>query len=183
MAVHSKSFLASKWHQIEEEWATELVGLRMKVRGSFWNGWTEEEKKTFYGGIIIKEYNHDKRRWLIQFDNDDEDQYMRYDAVLRFADNNAETFHDFKLPAIPIPPPQDEVIHNQELFVIDKLNWTEIIQDTNNPEVNDMEPSVDITEEGINSMKDSSNGTIRFMGVMRWCLPRFDDGETDLFTW
>ena len=58
--------------------------------------------------------------------DDDEDQYMRYDAVLRFADNNAETFHDFKLPAIPIPPPQDEVIHNQELFVIDELNWTEI---------------------------------------------------------
>ena len=28
-----------------------------------------------------------------------------------------------------------------------------------------------------------ANGTIRFMGVMRWCLPRFDDGETDLFTW
>ena len=120
---------------------------------------------------------------MIEFDNDDEDQYIRYDAVLRFADKNAGTFHDFKLPAIPIPPPEDEVIHDNERFVIYKLNWTEIIQDTNNPEVNDMEPSVDITEEGINSMKDSSNGTIRFMGVMRWCLPRFDDGETDLFTW
>ena len=42
---------------------------------------------------------------------------------------------------------------------------------------------VDITEEEINSMKDS-NGTIQFiMDVMRWCLPRFDNGETDLFTW
>ena len=35
MAVPSKSFLASKWYQIDKEWATELVGLRMKVRGSF----------------------------------------------------------------------------------------------------------------------------------------------------
>ena len=77
---------------------------------------------------------------MIEFDNDDDDQYMRYDAVLRFADEGACTFHYYKLPAIPIPPPQDEVIHNQELFVIDKLNWTEIIQGTNNPEVPDMEP-------------------------------------------
>ena len=158
----------NKWNLIDEEWATELVGLRMKVLGSFWNGVSDQEKRTFYGGIIT-EYNHDKKRWLIQFDNDDDDQYMRYDAVLRFADEGADTFHDYKLPAIPIPPPEDEVIHDNELFVIDKLNWTEIIQGTNNPEVADMEPipytgereefDVDITEEEINSMKDS-NGTI-----------------------
>ena len=41
---------AAKWNLIDEEWATELVGLRMKVLGSFWNGCTAEEKKTFYGG-------------------------------------------------------------------------------------------------------------------------------------
>ena len=81
----------------------------------------------------------------------------------------------------------------KDLSSIYKLNWTEIFQDTNNPEVPDMAPipftgereefDVDITEEEINSMKDS-NGTIRFiMDVMRWCLPRFDNGETDLFTW
>ena len=38
-----------------------------------------------------------------------------------------------------------------------------------------------ISEEEINSMKDS-NDTIWFMDVMRWYLPRFDDGKTDLFT-
>jgi len=184
--------MATKWNVIDKEWASELVGLRMKVLGSFWNGLSAQERRTFYGGII-KEYNHDKRRWLIQFDNGDEDQYMRYDAVLRFADEGADTFHDYKLPAIPIPPPDDEVMHDNEIFVIDKLNWTEIIPGTDNPpEVPDMEPipytgereefDVRISEEEINSMKDS-NGTIRFMNVMRWCLPRFDDGETDLFTW
>ena len=47
---------------------------------------------------------------------------------------------------------------------------------------------MDITTEAeINSMKDS-NGTIRFKNVMRWRLPRFDDGTNtntsyDLFTW
>ena len=77
---------------------------------------------------------------MIEFDNDDDDQYMRYDAVLRFADEGADTFHNYKLPAIPIPPPADEVIHDNELFVIDKSNWTEIIPGTNNIEVVDMEP-------------------------------------------
>ena len=106
--------MATKWHLIDKEWATELVGLRMKVRGLFWNNCIEEEKRTFYGGII-QSYNHDKKRWLVDFDNDDDDQYnMRYDAVLRYADEDTGTFHAFKLPAIPIPP--------QELFVINKLN-------------------------------------------------------------
>ena len=118
MTVHSKSFCSNQGHQIDEVWAAKLVGLRMLVRGSFWNGCTEEEKRTFYGGVI-KEYNHDKRIWLIQFDNDDEDQDMRYDAVLRYTDEDAGTFHDFKLPANPVPPPQDVVIHDNERFVID----------------------------------------------------------------
>ena len=75
------------------------------------------------------------------FDNDDEDQDMCYDAVLRYADKGTGTFHNFKLlPANPIPPPEDEVVHDNERFVIDKLNWTEIFQDTNNPEVSDMTP-------------------------------------------
>ena len=105
MTVHSKSFLSNRWHQIDKEWAAKLVGLHMFVRGSFWNGCTEEEKGSFYRGKI-KEYNHGLRRWLIEFDNDDEDQHMRYDAVLRYADADAGTFHNFKLPANPIPPPQ-----------------------------------------------------------------------------
>ena len=198
MAVHSKSFLASPWHQIDAEWAAELVGLRMKVRGSFWNGCTTAEKRTFYGGII-KQYNHDKRRWLVQFDNGDEDQYMRYDAVLKFADEGAETFHDYRLPASPITPAEEEeaVHHNITYVMADKLDWTEIFEETNHPTVPDMTPipftgdreefDVAATEEEINNMKDS-NGTIRFMNVMRWCLPRFDDGTNtntsyDLFTW
>ena len=61
---------------------------------------------------------------MVECDNDDDDQYMRFDAVLRFADEDAGTFHDFNLPAIPIPPKEDEVIHNQELFAIDKFNLT-----------------------------------------------------------
>ena len=61
MTVYSKSFLANQWHQIDKEWAVQLVGLRMKVRGSWWNVCTEEEKRTLYG-CKIKEYHHDLRR-------------------------------------------------------------------------------------------------------------------------
>ena len=65
---------------------------------------------------------------------------MCYDCVLRYADEGTSTFHDFKLPANPFLPPQNEVVHDNELFVIDKMNWTEVLQDTNNPEVWDMTP-------------------------------------------
>ena len=41
---------------------------------------------------------------------------------------------------------------------------------------------VNTTEEVIDKMIDN-NGTIRFMNVMRWWLSRFNNGETDLFTW
>ena len=34
MTVHSKSFLANRWHQNDKEWAIQLVGLRMRVQGS-----------------------------------------------------------------------------------------------------------------------------------------------------
>ena len=47
MTVHIKSFLANRWHQIDKEWAIRLVGLRMRVQSSWWNGCMEEEKGTF----------------------------------------------------------------------------------------------------------------------------------------
>ena len=166
MVVQSKSLLASKWNLIDEEWATKLVGLRMKVRGLFWNGCTNKEKRTFYVyGGIIKSYNHNIRRWLIQFDNDDdEDQFMQYDAVLKFADEDAGTFGTFRLPlpATPVSPPEEQAVHQNKTFVMaDKLDWTEIFKDTNHPEIPDMtfipftgkreEFDVDITEEEINN--------------------------------
>ena len=52
---------------------------------------------------------------------------MRYDCVLRYADKDTGTFHNFKLPANnPIPPPGDKAIHDSASFVTNKLNWTEI---------------------------------------------------------
>ena len=91
----------------------------MKVRVSWWSGCTKEEKRTFIYGGKIKEYNHDdKRRWLIESDNDDEDQDMRYDYVVKYADKDAGTFCNFKLLANPIPPPKEAATHHNETFVM-----------------------------------------------------------------
>ena len=58
MVVLSKSLLASKWNLIDEEWAATLVVLRMKVRGSFWNGCTaEEKKKTVFFAFNAHQYS------------------------------------------------------------------------------------------------------------------------------
>jgi len=139
---------------------------------------TKRRGPLFYRGKI-KEYNHDLRRWLIDFDNDDDDQHMCYDAVVRYADEDANIFPNFRLQTNPIPPPEEAVTHNNEMFVMaDKLDWTEIFEETNHPTLPDMTPipftgereefDVNITEGEMNNMKDS-NGTIRFMNVMRWC--------------
>lgn len=75
--------------------------------------------------------------------------------VLRYADKDAGTFYNFKLPANPIPPPGDEVIHDNELllFIIDKLNnWTEIFEDTNNPPIPNMTLIPFTGEREVNSM-------------------------------
>ena len=121
---------------------------------------------------------------MIQFDNDDEDQqHMRYDVVIKFADKDAGMFGTFRLPVTPVPPPEEQAVHENETYgMADKLDWTKIFEDTNHPAIPDMTPipftgereefDVDITEEEeINNMKDL-NGTIRFMNVMRWCLPQ-----------
>ena len=100
---------------------------------------------------------------MIEFDNDDEDQDMRYDCVVKYADEDAGTFCNFKLPANPIPPPEEAATHHNETFVMaDKLNWTKTFEDANYPEIPDMIPikytgereefDVNITNEEINNM-------------------------------
>ena len=91
--------------------------------------------------VNIKEYNHDIRRWLIQFDNNDEDQHMHYDAVLKFVDEDAGTFDNVRLPTKPVPPLEEAADHENETYVMaDKLDWTKIFEETNHPTIPDMKP-------------------------------------------
>ena len=50
-------------------------------------------------------YNQDKRRWFVQLDNDEDDTFMGYDCVVKYADEEIGTICNFKLPANPIFPP------------------------------------------------------------------------------
>ena len=54
---------------------------------------------------------------MIEFDNDDEDQDVQYDCVVKYADNDASTFGNFRLPATPIPPPKEAATHHNENYV------------------------------------------------------------------
>ena len=52
------------------------------------------------------------------------------------------TSHNFRLPATPVPPPEEAATHHNETFVMaDRLDWTEIfVEDTNHPTIPDMTP-------------------------------------------
>ena len=83
MADLSKSLLANPLYQISKEQAVQLEGLCTKVQGYWWTGvlWMKRREYFIYC-VIVKKMNHDKRRWLIQFDNGDDDALMRYYTIL-----------------------------------------------------------------------------------------------------
>ena len=77
----------------------------------------------------------------------------------------------------------------------DKLNWTQIFEETNYPPIPNMDPlpyegeeeeaTVKITDEEIEQLKDA-NGVLRYEKVFEWCLPKFSDGKENtigLFKW
>ena len=66
-------------------------------------------------------------------------KFMRYDCVIKYADEDAGTFGNFILPTKPVPPPEIQAIHQNKTFVnADKLDWTELFKDTNHPAIPDM---------------------------------------------
>ena len=92
------------------------------------------------------------------------DEFIQYHALL-LDNKDALTFDSlFNLPADQISPLKlkEEVIHHNERFVINKMNWTQIFEGTNCPKIPDMKPikysgereefDVNITNEEINNM-------------------------------
>ena len=66
---------------------------------------------------------------------------MHYDCVVKYADEDAGTFGNFRLPATPVPPPEEAATHHNVTYVMaDKLDWTEIFEDTNHPAIPVMTP-------------------------------------------
>ena len=58
--------------------------------------------------------------------------------LLKSVNRDTITFDSFNLPANPITHAKEEINHHNGKFVMDKLNWTEISEDTNYPEIPDI---------------------------------------------
>ena len=113
----------------------------MKVQGYWWTWGAKDARKRALYGRTIKKHDHDERLWLIYFDNGDDNALIQYNLLLKYVNKGTLNFASFNLPAnSSIAPPEQERTHHNERFVIDTLNWTEIFEDTNYPEIPDITP-------------------------------------------
>ena len=196
LSVNSKSRRANKLYNVDDEWALTLLNLRLKVKGSWFNGLDRNEKKKWFGGMITG-FNSEEGMWKIRMDCERAIVYqMRYDTVLKYVDEHAANFESFQLPADPIPPPnQHETVGTTKYLMTKSIEWTQVFEDTENPpapieplpyEGDQEEFDVNITDAELEQLKDS-NGVLRFEKVVEWCLPQFDNGEgaekIGLFEW
>ena len=92
---------------VHKEWATGLVGLRIKVPGSWWNNSDSTGHQRYAGKVhsIDFQQSQNQNYWQLQLDNVDEsDLYpMRFDAALKYADETCPSYSSFRLPAQLIP--------------------------------------------------------------------------------
>ena len=99
---------------VEKEWATGLVGLRMKVPGSWWDKIDSSGHQLHTGKIhsINFEQTQNQNYWQLQLDDvvDELDLYpMKYYAVLKYADESCPLYYSsFRLPAQFVPNPVNE---------------------------------------------------------------------------
>ena len=82
-------------NSVSREWAESLIGLRMKVEGSWWDGWGDDG--LWPGTIVDIDFDDEAGRiFLFQCDGDTERYHMRYDAVLHYADEEHSNFNKFR---------------------------------------------------------------------------------------
>ena len=84
---------------IDQVWAESLVGLRLKVPGSWWHG--EPRKRHLFACKVAKvDFTKENRKYF-QIDVLEESGVlwpMRYDAVAGYVDTEHDTFKNFQLP-------------------------------------------------------------------------------------
>ena len=95
---------------IDREWAESLVGLRMIVESKWWDGYDDSELNS---GVIAAFDFDDEAGRFFQLELDDEPGAyypMRYDAVLKYADETHGRFSSYHLPTDILPDPEDETV-------------------------------------------------------------------------
>ena len=95
---------------VDREWAASLVGLRMLVESCWWPAYDDSELNP--GRIADVNFDDPAGRFfLLELDDEPGAHYpMRYDAVLKYADETHRNFHTFHLPIQLLPDPEDETI-------------------------------------------------------------------------
>lgn len=84
---------------IDKEWAESLIGLRLKVPGSWWKD--EADKRRLFPCVVQQvDFEQDRRRYFqIKVLEEGDTLYpMRYDAVAGYADLDHDSTGSFQLP-------------------------------------------------------------------------------------
>jgi hypothetical protein len=94
---------------IDREWAESLVGLRLKVPGSWWHG-EQNKKKLFPCKVAQVDFSQTQRRYFrVEVLEELGTLYsFRYDAIAGYVDTEHDTFKDFQVPAEEVPDPENE---------------------------------------------------------------------------
>ena len=92
--------MAPKTRPISSEWAETLVGLSMKVPDYWWDGC---KGYRLHDGVIDS-YCEISQRWNLLLDTKEDDALylMAYEAIYKYADFEASTYHEFKLTQQPV---------------------------------------------------------------------------------
>lgn len=94
---------------LTERWAESLVGLRMKVEDRWWQGYTTTNLNPGCIGAVDFANEHGAI-FVFQNDEDGEQYHMRYDAVLKYADEEDRNFYKFHLPEALLADPANEEV-------------------------------------------------------------------------
>ena len=94
---------------IDREWAASLRGLRMKVPDDWWPGFSGRALNA--GAIACVDLDiNTNNHFQLELDKERGVFYaMRYDAVVRFADETHRYFSSYRLPAHALRDPADDV--------------------------------------------------------------------------
>ncbi len=108
--------MPSESFPIDREWAALLRGLRMKVPDDWWPGFSGRALNA--GAIARVDLDIDtNNHFQLELDKEQGVFYaMRYDAVVRFADETHHSFSSYRLPAHALRNPADDV------FVVETVN-------------------------------------------------------------
>ena len=165
--------------KIDVEWASSLIGLRMRVPDHWWVG---HDGKSMHDGKLAS-FDVEEQKWILIVDAEPDNHYpMSYSAVCECVHHEASTHNDHNLPfqLVIAGMEEDVAIGNKTHAITDKSQWKNIEENDNNiARVTEPVPwtgksedfTVNATPEEIESFKDQT-GEISHEKILMWSLPK-----------